>query len=128
MRDCGQCGVVSERTWTPLGQRSERRCNSIILAKGGCLARPDASAWRAGMPCLLHRHGAARAGAEWRQMETSCKVIFLCQRWIIHGRLDRGHQSILVEFPPAELHFNQGWDPEGVFNTLEYFNPFCSVA
>lgn len=115
---CGQ----SEGHPFAVGQRGDAATSS--WQNGGWLARPDASAWGAGVQCLLQRHGAARAGAQWRQMETSCKVICSCQRWIIHGWLDRGHQSILVEFPPAELHFNQGWDPEGVFNTLECRNPF----
>lgn len=65
-----------------------------------------------------------KARTEWRQMETSCEVVCLCQRLIIYGQLSRGHQSILVENASAGLHFNYGWDPEVVLNTLKYLNPF----
>lgn len=114
-------GVVSQRAQTPL-----------CCGTGSWEKDAAASSWQRGVagtssPRSLESWNAGRAagtGAAPRQMEMSCKVICLCQRWITHAWLGRGHRAIPAEFPPAGLRFTQGWDPEVVFNTLEYLNPF----
>lgn len=101
---------VSEGSGTPLqrergqGAKGEKMQQAVSRGMGACLGTSMCRA--ANRVSTVQASMTAKARTEWRQMEMSCKVICLCQRLIIRGWLGRGHQSMLVEFPSAGLHFN----------------------